>query len=251
MKATKLQKKWGKRTPNQNERKFLQNPGWQGGDFKRFFQISYDFLKGFYHLRKLNPCITFFGSARFEATHEFYEPARKVAAEVSKLGFTIMTGGGPGLMEAANHGAKDNGGRSIGCNIKLPHEQHPNPYLDQFVEFNYFFVRKVMLIKYSLGFVVLPGGFGTLDEVFETITLMQTHKIKDFPVIFVGSNFWGPLKDFIVGTLLKHQTISKSDLLDIFIADKPEEVACCLNAYIKHNFDGGSRHEHVKYRLLG
>lgn len=147
-----------------------------------------------------------------------------MGAEIAKLGFTVITGGGPGIMEAANRGAKDVGGRSIGCNIVLPKEQQPNPYLDKFVNFNYFFVRKVMLVKYSQAFLIFPGGFGTLDEAFEAVTLIQTRKIFDFPIVFMGKEYWQPLFDFMQNTLLKEQTIDAHDLDLVTLTDDVEEA---------------------------
>jgi uncharacterized protein (TIGR00730 family) len=147
-----------------------------------------------------------------------------MGAELGRAGFTVMTGGGPGIMEAANRGARDVGAPSIGCNIQLPQEQEPNPFLDHWVEFHYFFVRKVMLVKYSYAFVVFPGGFGTLDEVFETVTLAQTGKIKDFPIVLMGVEFWQPLMAFITGTLLREGTISPNDPGRLLLTDSPQEA---------------------------
>src|SRR6266850_6078740 len=149
-----------------------------------------DFLRGFRVLHFVGPCVAVFGSARIKAGSPDYELARKIGAGLSRMGFTVMTGGGPGLMEAANRGAKEAGGRSVGCNILLPTEQTPNSYVDRMVTFRYFFVRKVMLVKYSYAFVVLPGGFGTIDELFEALTLIQTRKILDFPVVLMGVDYW-------------------------------------------------------------
>nr|HPK65794.1 TIGR00730 family Rossman fold protein [Thermoanaerobaculia bacterium] len=149
---------------------------------------------------------------------------------LAEAGFTIMTGGGPGIMEAANRGAREGGGRSIGCNIELPHEQRPNPYLDLFLEFRYFFVRKVMLVKYSHAFVVFPGGFGTLDELFETMTLIQTGKILDFPVVIMGREYWQPLFDLMRGTLLAHGTVSPEDLERLTFTDSPAEAVATILA---------------------
>jgi hypothetical protein len=151
-----------------------------------------DFIRGFRALHFVGPCVTVFGSARFGESHPYYATAREVGRRVSQLGFTVMTGGGPGMMEAANRGARDVGGRSVGCNIELPFEQSPNPYLDRWITCHYFFVRKVLLFKYSYAFVVLPGGLGTLDELCEALTLIQTRKIRNFPVVLVGTEYWQP-----------------------------------------------------------
>jgi len=224
-------KHWGKRAKHSSEHKFLKRPYWYLGDLKRFFQIAYDFFKGFYGLRRTHPCVTFFGSARFEPDTEYYQQGVQTAKRTAELGYTVMTGGGPGMMEAANKGAKAGGGFSIGCNIILPEEQHHNIYLDKWIEFKYFFVRKVMLSKYSTAFVVLPGGFGTMDEVFEVITLIQTGKIKEFPIIFINRDFWSGLQNFLKNTFLKNHTVSKSDFNDIFLVDTPDEVEHVLKNY--------------------
>ena len=153
-------------------------------------QIFAEFVRGFRRLQGLGPCVTVFGSARFDEQHRYYQLAEELGERIARAGYTVMTGGGPGIMEAANRGAQNGGGRSVGCNIKLPMEQHPNSYLDTFVEFDHFFVRKVMLVKYSRAFVVMPGGFGTLDEIFETATLIQTGKMRSFPIIALGTDYW-------------------------------------------------------------
>lgn len=175
--------------------------------------------------------MTIFGSARFEESNPYYQQARQTAAAITKLGFNIMTGGGPGIMEAANRGAKDVGGTSIGCNIVLPQEQTPNPYLDVVITFRYFFVRKVMLVKYSQAFVIFPGGFGTLDEAFEAATLIQTDKIIDFPLIFVGTEYWRPLFDFMQQQMLSAGTISPEDPSRLILTDSIDDVlqalGCC------------------------
>lgn len=183
-----------------------------------------ELIRGFRSLHFVGPCVTVFGSARFKETHPYYQQAREIGAKLAQSGFTVMTGGGPGIMEAANRGAKDVGGRSIGCNIELPHEQKPNPYLDQWITFRYFFVRKVMLVKYSYAFIGMPGGFGTLDEIFELATLIQTGKIKEFPLVLVGKSFWEPLVGFIRDRMLHEQTIDPQDLDRITISDDLDEI---------------------------
>jgi len=187
-------------------------------------RIFLEFLHGFESMEVDRPCVTVFGSARFEEGHEYYELARQAGRALAEAGFAVMTGGGPGIMEAANRGAKEAGGLSLGCNIQLPEEQQENPYLDRFVEFDHFFVRKVMLLKYSSGFIVMPGGFGTLDEVFETITLMQTGKIERFPVIAMGTKFWMPLTGFVSGSLLHVETIGPDDMDLVQATDDPEDA---------------------------
>lgn len=199
-------------------------------EFKYTFGVMMQFIKGFRALHFTGPCITVFGSARFKEGHPYYELTREVSAEISKLGFTIMTGGGPGIMEAANRGAKEAGGLSIGCNIVLPREQTPNPYLDEFVNIDYFFVRKELLRKYSVAFIIMPGGFGTLDEFFETITLIQTKKTPAFPVIIMGTEFH---KDLIghIEIMKKEGTIGEEDAELIFISDDPKEVTNYLKNF--------------------
>ncbi|USN51973.1 MAG: TIGR00730 family Rossman fold protein [Myxococcales bacterium] len=198
--------------------------------------ISLEFVKGFRALYKVGPCTTFFGSARFHSSHRYYDLARETARLVAQSGYTIMTGGGPGIMEASNRGAKDVDGRSVACNVMLPHEQQPNPYLDLSVEFKHFFVRKVMLLRYSYAFVVFPGGFGTLDEVFETLTLEQTQKISNFPIVMMGTDFWKPMRDFIDNTLVKNRTIGKNDLDLIYYTDDPEEALSCILSCTEKRF---------------
>jgi uncharacterized protein (TIGR00730 family) len=216
--------RWGKATRNIEEGLFLEGPRTRRLELFRAFRIFAEFIRGFRKLHFVGPCVTVFGSARFKDDHPSYILAREMGARLAKLGFTIMTGGGPGIMEAANRGAKDAGGYSVGCNIVLPMEQHPNPYLDKFVEFNYFFVRKVMLVKYSYAFVVMPGGYGTLDEVFETAVLIQTGKIRDFPIVLMGSEYWKPLLEFIKGTLVPGGTISPEDVDLLPVTDNCDEA---------------------------
>lgn len=192
-------------------------------DFMTMVRVFLDFLRGFRALHFVGPCVTVFGSARLgEGTPE-YQTGREVGAMLAKLGFTVMTGGGPGIMEAANRGAKDAGGRSVGCNIRLPNEQEPNRFLDRHVTMNYFFVRKVMLVKYSYAFVVLPGGVGTMDELFEALTLIQTKKVHDFPLIVMGKEFWRPMIE-LLKSMAKAGTISEKDLDLILVTDSMEEA---------------------------
>jgi uncharacterized protein (TIGR00730 family) len=177
-----------------------------------------------------------FGSARFPETHPYYLMAREVGRELAGHGFTIMTGGGPGIMEAANRGAKDMGGASIGCNIRLPAEQHPNPYLDKFVEFDHFFVRKVMLVKYSVAFVTMPGGFGTLDEIFETLCLMQTGKIQSFPIVVMGRDYWAPMIEFFMERMVRDGTIHRDDLQLLHLTDDPKDAANHIAQTVRRGF---------------
>ncbi|HQW51691.1 MAG TPA: TIGR00730 family Rossman fold protein [Tepidiformaceae bacterium] len=216
---------WGKSPPTNGERKFLEGPQDRGSEFLRTLRIAWEFIRGFRRLHFVGPCVTIFGSARFSEGHPYYQLARETGAAVAREGFTVMTGGGPGIMEAANRGAKEANGHSVGCNIQLPHEQKPNPYLDTFVEFRYFFVRKVMLAKYSYAFVAMPGGFGTLDELFEIVTLIQTGKIRGYPCILVGVEYWRPLMDFMRDRLVFTGTIDAADYDRLIVTDSPEEVA--------------------------
>ena len=208
---------------SQQEIKFLEGPRSRWEEFKFTIKVMVEFIRGFRALHFTGPCVTVFGSARFDEDHPYYQQTRELSGEIAKLGFTIMTGGGPGIMEAANRGAKEVGGRSIGCNIILPREQHPNPYVDQFVNFRYFFVRKTLLIKYSYAFLIMPGGFGTLDEMFEAMTLIQTKKIKDFPVIIFSRDYHKDLIEHI-HKMLDMETISPEDLELFLITDSVEDA---------------------------
>ncbi|HXT21749.1 MAG TPA: TIGR00730 family Rossman fold protein [Thermoanaerobaculia bacterium] len=212
---------WGKAARDPEERQFLLGPHWRREELARLWRILADFMRGFRALHFLDPVVTVFGSARFHESHRYYGLARELGRRLGEAGFTVMTGGGPGIMEAANRGARDAGTCSVGCNIELPHEQRPNPYLDLFVEFRYFFVRKVMLVKYSTAFVCLPGGFGTMDEIFETATLIQTGKILGFPLILMGSEYWTPLRDFIAARMLREGTVSPAEAQILTITDDP------------------------------
>lgn len=185
----------------------------------------FEFIKGFRKFHFLGPCATVFGSARFSEDHPYYMAARRMGVELAKLGFTVMTGGGPGIMEASNRGAREAGGRSVGCNIQLPEEQRPNQYLDRWVKLDYFFVRKVLLTKYSYAFIVMPGGYGTLDEFFEAVTLIQTGKIRNFPIILFGKEYHGKLFEHL--QLMENSgTISAEDLRMFLFTDSiPEAVS--------------------------
>ncbi len=208
---------------HKSEIRFLRGPQSRWEELRFTIKVLIEFIRGFRALHFVGPCVTFFGSARFGQDHPYYELTRKVAAEIAKLGFTVMTGGGAGLMEAANRGAREAGGRSVGCNIVLPHEQKPNAYLDKWVNIRYFFIRKTLLIKYSFAFIVMPGGFGTLDEFFEALTLTQTRKIQRFPIIVLGKEFHTELLAHIE-LMRQRQTISAEDLKLILVTDSIDEV---------------------------
>lgn len=207
--------------------KLLQGPRPRGMELGSAFRIFFEILSGFRRLHFVGPCVTVFGSARFPEGHRYYAMARTVGRLLAESGFTVMTGGGPGIMEAANRGARDVRGRSLGCNIALPKEQKPNPYVDSWIDFEYFFVRKLMLVKYSYAFVVCPGGFGTLDELFEVVTLIQTGKLHDFPVALMGTDFWPPLIEQL-RRMVSEETIDQIDLDRIIISDDPGEVVSAI-----------------------
>lgn len=221
---------WGKTTSDHDERRFLSGPRTRDSELFYALSVMAEMMRGFRGLHFVGPCVTVFGSARFLAGHPHYELAKKMGAELAKAGFTTMTGGGPGVMEAANRGARENGGASVGCNIVLPKEQDPNPYLDHFVECKYFFVRKMLLAKYSYAFIAAPGGYGTLDELFEVAVLIQTGKMKNFPVVLLGKSFWTPMVEFLRSTMLAQATISASDLDRILVTDDPVEAVESIRA---------------------
>jgi uncharacterized protein (TIGR00730 family) len=210
------------------EKSFLSGRRSSADDMESAVRVFLEMLRGFEELNFKGPCVTVFGSARFAEDHPYYEMGRELGRRLAEAGFNVMTGGGPGIMEAANRGAREAGGFSIGCNIQLPMEQKPNPYLDRFVEFEHFFVRKVMLVKYSSAFVVLPGGFGTLDEAFEVMTLIQTRKLESFPVVALGDTYWGQLSEFLRNTLVSEGTISSVDLELIKLAENPAAAVECI-----------------------
>ena len=193
-------------------------------DFDRAVTVFNEFVAGCRGLYEIGPAVTVFGSARFKQDHRYYQMARELGRELAEKGFAVITGGGPGIMEAANRGAKEAGGVSVGCNIELPMEQALNPYVDVTIDFDYFFVRKVMLVKYSSGFVFMPGGIGTLDEMFETLTLIQTGKIKEFPCVAMGEKFWKPLLDFARESMNEEGTILQGEV-DVEISNSPADVA--------------------------
>jgi uncharacterized protein (TIGR00730 family) len=215
---------WGKGTRDPTEGHFLRGPRSRPVELTEAFRIFAECVKGFRRLHFVGPCVTVFGSARFKEDHAYYHLARELGSKLAGAGFTVMTGGGPGIMEAANRGAKEAGGYSVGSNITLPVEQKPNPYLDRFVEFRYFFVRKMLLEKYSYAFVAMPGGIGTLDEIFETSVLIQTGKMKDFPCVFMGKSYWEPLVDYLREDLVPAGTIDAHDATRWLLTDSADEA---------------------------
>lgn len=227
---------WGNTSRTEEERVFLEGPKSRSNEFYHAFQVFSEMIQGFRTFQFVGPCVTVFGSARFDEKHEYYQLAMEMGEELVRKGFTVMTGGGPGIMEAANRGAKKLGGCSVGCNITLPREQSPNVYLDVWMEFKYFMVRKFMLAKYSYGFVAMPGGFGTLDELFGVLTLIQTKKIENFPVVLVGTEFWRPLRKLIEERLVESKTINPEDTKTIFFTDSPLEAAEFIQAIATDRF---------------
>jgi len=222
-------------TPKGEER-FLEGP--RGRWFELFFvlRVLFEFIKGFRALHFVGPCITVFGSARFKEDHIYYKKAYEIGKRLAEGGVTVLTGGGPGIMEAANRGAFENGGISVGCNIELPFEQSANPYMHRWVNIKYFFVRKVLLVKYSFAFVVMPGGMGTMDEFFETLTLIQTGIIKNFPVILYGKDYFEPLHKMLE-RMLEIGTISPNDLNLVLFTDDIDEIGNYITKYVNENFD--------------
>jgi uncharacterized protein (TIGR00730 family) len=216
------------------DRVMLEGPHPRLEEFLLLLRAGRDFINGFRALHFVGPCVTVFGSARFDEQHRYYAMSREVGGALVKLGFTVMTGGGPGVMEAANRGAREAGGRSVGCNIELPFEQKPNPYLDRWVTTRYFWVRKVLLVKYSYAFIVMPGGFGTLDELTEALTLIQTRKILQFPVVLMGCDYWAPFLT-MCKTMIEAGTISPADLDLMLVTDSVPEAMAHLDVHaVKH-----------------
>ncbi|HEY0195465.1 MAG TPA: TIGR00730 family Rossman fold protein [Kofleriaceae bacterium] len=227
---------WGKGSADHTERKFLSGPRPRGSELRYAVDVFREMVRGFRKLHFVGPCVTVFGSARFEPGHPYYELARQTGAELAGAGFTVMTGGGPGVMEAANRGARDAGGGSVGCNIILPSEQRPNPYLDRFVECRYFFVRKMLLAKYSYAFIAAPGGYGTIDELSEVLVLIQTGKMQSFPVVLLGRDYWSGLIAFFRDTLIAQSTIAAADLDRLIITDDPAEAVRAIREVAMSEF---------------
>ena len=231
-----------------SEIKFLEGPQSRWKEFTFSVKVLFEFIKGFRTLHFVGPCVTIFGSARFKDGHPFYEVTEDLSGKIAQLGFTIMTGGGPGIMEAANKGAKSVGGRSVGCNIELFTEQKPNAYLDKWVTIRYFFVRKTLLIKYSYAFVVMPGGFGTLDEYFEALTLIQTKKISQFPIVIFNREFHKDLIEHIE-KMKAIGTISTTDTELFLITDSVDEAVAYIqkNSVVKYNLQPAKPYRRFKW----
>lgn len=227
---------WGKRTADPAEHQFLSGPRSRGSDLGFALDVFRELVRGFRVLHFVGPCVTVFGSARFTEEHPYYALARSLGGELARAGFTVMTGGGPGVMEAANRGAREMGGSSVGCNIILPAEQKPNRYLDRFVECRYFFVRKLLLAKYSYAFIAAPGGYGTLDELAEILVLIQTGKMKAFPVVLLGRDYWNGLLEFFRDTLVARSTIDRADLDQLIVTDDPAEAVHAIRGVALANF---------------
>jgi uncharacterized protein (TIGR00730 family) len=221
------------------ERYFLKGRHTRGENLESAVRIFFEFIRGFESLDFPGPSVTVFGSARFKEGHPLYAQARQLGTRLAQEGFSVMTGGGPGLMEAANRGAQEGGGHSVGCTILLPHEE-PNPYLDRHAQFDHFFVRKVMLIKYSSAFVIMPGGFGTMDEFFEILTLIQTGKVERFPVIALGADFWDEWEDFVAKRLVHMGTVSPGDLSLVTVTNSVEETIDAIKRSLRGLANGKS-----------
>lgn len=235
---------------SKTETEFLEGPRSRWKEFTFLFKVMSEFFYGFRKLHFTGPCVTVFGSARFDENHQYYQLSRSMGQEIARLGFTVITGGGPGIMEAANRGAKDVGGISIGCNIILPREQHPNKYLDKWVDFDFFFVRKTLLSKYSYAFVVMPGGFGTLDEFFEALTLIQTGKFLKFPVVLMGREYHKSLYDHMQ-RLAVEKTIDARDLELFLFTDSIEEAIQHITKYAIEGFGLKKRRKMKTRKILG
>ena len=232
------------------DRALLEGPQTRRKDLGLVLRSVRDFVRGFRVLHFAGPCVTVFGSARFNEGHQYYQLARDVGHALSHLGFTVMTGGGPGLMEAANRGAREAGGRSVSCNIRLGAEEYPNPYLDQSVTVHYFFVRKVLLFKYSYGFVALPGGFGTMDELFEALTLVQTQKIENFPIVLMGRDYWKRLFH-LVQNMVDEGAISPGEIDCWLATDDIDQAMAHIRKYAIEGFGLRSRRQPRPSRILG
>ena len=214
---------------------YLDGPKSRGFELNFAVRVFWQFIKGFRKFHFMGPCITVFGSARFKEEHIYYKAAREFGKRIAQMGFVTMTGGGPGIMEAANRGAFENGGASVGCNIQLPFEQQHNPYMNEWITFEHFFVRKVLMTKYSYAFVIMPGGFGTMDEFFETLTLIQTKTVTQFPLVLFGKDYYAELSEMLE-RMADKGTIARKDLSLVLLTDDIEEAMEHIRTYIKRNY---------------
>jgi len=236
--------------PGSEEKYFLEGPRSRAREFSFSLRVLWEFIRGFRVLHFVGPCIAVFGSARVKPGTLFYDQAREMGSGIAGLGFTVMTGGGPGIMEAANRGAKEAGGRSVGCNIILPKEQAPNKYLDRCFNSRYFFIRKVLMFKYSYGFVIMPGGIGTMDEFFEALTLIQTRKIQDFPVVLMNKGYWEPVIP-LFHKMLDEYMINPEDLKYMLFTDSIDEALKHISKFAVEKYHAKRRISFKKYFLLG
>jgi uncharacterized protein (TIGR00730 family) len=232
------------------DRYLLEGPHSRFQELRLLFRVVRDFIRGFRALHFVGPCVTVFGSARFDEHHPYYAMSREVGGALVGLGFTVMTGGGPGVMEAANRGAREAGGRSVGCNIELAFEQEPNAYLDRWFTSEYFFVRKVLLVKYSYAFIVMPGGFGTLDELTEALTLIQTRKILQFPIVLMGRDYWAPFIA-MVKTMVDAGTIAAADLDLMLITDSVSDAMAHIELHAVQHFGLKRRKVPRSHKIFG
>ena len=214
---------------------YLEGPRSRSYELGFAFRVFKQFINGFRTLHFVGPCVTVFGSARVKEDNSWYINAREIGKRISELGLTVMTGGGPGIMEAANRGAFENGGMSVGCNIQLPFEQKANKYMQRFITFEHFFVRKVLLVKYSYAFIIMPGGFGTMDEFYETLTLVQTKSISQFPIVLFGKEYYRPLIENIEW-MVKQNTVAKEDMNLVLLTDSVDEAMNHIRTYISTNY---------------
>lgn len=234
----------------QAERRFLAGPWSRRSELRFLWAVLREFLHGFRVLHFVGPCVSVFGSARVVESSPYYILAQQLGAGLSRQGFTVLTGGGPGLMEAANRGARQAGGPSVGCNVQLPHEQYPNQYLDKWLTCHYFFVRKVLLVKYSYAFVIMPGGIGTLDELFEALTLIQNQKILNFPIVVVGRTYWEPLLELL--TRMQQQgMVAPADLHLLTYTDSVEEALAHIERHAVVKFNLAARHRPRRWWWFG
>jgi len=235
---------------NNSERIFLEGPRSRLSELWFSLKVLREFIRGFRVLHFIGPCVAVFGSARVKEDSEYYSDARNMGTALAKLGFTVITGGGPGIMEAANRGARESGGYSVGCNIQLPREQQPNPYMNKWFVCRYFFVRKVLMFKYSNAFVIMPGGIGTLDEFFEALTLIQTHKILDFPIVIFGKSYWEPLMP-LFHQMLEAKTIEARDLKYVLFTDSMEEALHHIQYVALEKYEQKRKTAFKRFVLLG